>query len=149
MLHSESQTRTSREFDMQKERPTIVTDDPSDAVKQWFSMLSRYCASEDYNSTRAIFARDVASFGTKADIVVGLDQKEPTSGKASGQTSRTSKLTSTISFQEARKIPPGESPPGLQPVLTRTAVRSTVPAARRLCWNAETVFGFHCIPTSR
>ena len=58
---------------MQKERPTIITDNANDAVKQWFSMLSRYCASEDYNSTRAIFARDVASFGTKADIVVGLD----------------------------------------------------------------------------
>ena len=58
---------------MQKERPTIITDNANDAVKQWFSMLSRYCASEDYTSTRAIFARDVASFGTKADIVVGLD----------------------------------------------------------------------------
>jgi ketosteroid isomerase-like protein len=56
------------------ERPTITTSDAIEAVQQWFGMLSRYCATEDYQSTRAIFAHDVASFGTKADIVTGLDR---------------------------------------------------------------------------
>ena len=59
---------------MTTERPTITTPDAIEAVRQWFGMLSRYCAAEDYESTREIFADDVASFGTRADIVTGLDR---------------------------------------------------------------------------
>lgn len=51
----------------------ITSADPQAAVKEWFERLSRYCASVDYNSTRPIFAEDVVSFGTRADIVSGLD----------------------------------------------------------------------------
>ena len=61
-------------YHMTTERPTITTPDAIEAVRQWFGMLSRYCAAEDYESTREIFADDVASFGTRADIVTGLDR---------------------------------------------------------------------------
>ncbi len=43
------------------------------AVRDWFHRLGRYCADVDYASARAIFAPDVVSFGTRADIVSGLD----------------------------------------------------------------------------
>lgn len=56
------------------EHTIITTADATEAIHQWFGMLSRYCAAEDYESTRAIFSDDVASFGTKADIVTGLDR---------------------------------------------------------------------------
>jgi ketosteroid isomerase-like protein len=46
------------------------------AVREWFARLSRYCAGVDYASTRAIFAGDVVSFGTKAEVVTGLDRLE-------------------------------------------------------------------------
>ncbi len=57
------------------ERPTarITTADPEVAVRRWFARLASDCAAVDYRSARAIFAPDVVSFGTKADIVVGLD----------------------------------------------------------------------------
>ena len=51
----------------------IIIADPKAAVTQWFERLGRYCASVDYSSARAIFADDVVSFGTRADIVAGLD----------------------------------------------------------------------------
>lgn len=51
----------------------IITDDPLKAVREWFARLSDCCARVDYAGARAIFAPDVASFGTKADIVSGLD----------------------------------------------------------------------------
>ncbi len=51
----------------------ITAADPKAAVTEWFARLGRYCASVDYDSTRAIFAPDVISFGTRADIVSGLD----------------------------------------------------------------------------
>lgn len=50
-----------------------ATADPKAAVTEWFARLGRYCASVDYGSTRAIFAPDVVSFGTRVDIVSGLD----------------------------------------------------------------------------
>jgi ketosteroid isomerase-like protein len=52
---------------------TITADDPLEAVREWFARLSDCCARVDYAGARAIFAPDVASFGTKADIVSGLD----------------------------------------------------------------------------
>ncbi len=51
----------------------ITGADPKAAVREWFERLGRYCASVDYNSARPIFAEDVVSFGTRADIVSGLD----------------------------------------------------------------------------
>ena len=45
-----------------------------EAVREWFRRLSDACASVDYAAGREIFADDVASFGTKADIVTGLDR---------------------------------------------------------------------------
>jgi ketosteroid isomerase-like protein len=51
----------------------ITGADPKAAVSEWFARLGRYCASVDYDSTRAIFAPDVVSFGTRADIVSSLD----------------------------------------------------------------------------
>lgn len=51
----------------------ISSADHIEAVTEWFKRLSEACAAIDYEAGRAIFADDVASFGTKADIVVGLD----------------------------------------------------------------------------
>ena len=50
----------------------ISTSDPTEAITDWFEKLGKYCASVDYESARAIFAEDVLSFGTRADIVSGL-----------------------------------------------------------------------------
>lgn len=52
----------------------IVAADSRKAVEAWFARLSRYCASVDYDSARAIFADDVVSFGTRAGVVSGLDR---------------------------------------------------------------------------
>ena len=51
----------------------VTTDDPVDAVKQWFALMEQYCASVDYEAAERIFAEDVVSFGTKMDIVSGLE----------------------------------------------------------------------------
>ena len=51
----------------------ITTPDAKDAVREWFGLLGRYCAAVDYESTHAIFAPDVMSFGTRARIVAGLE----------------------------------------------------------------------------
>lgn len=44
-----------------------------EAVQAWFALLGKFCAATDYDAAEAIFARDVVSFGTRADIVSGLD----------------------------------------------------------------------------
>ena len=58
--------------------PPITVNDPVAAVKEWFQLLTVFCSSVDYDSAREIFSDDVASFGTYADAVRGLDrlQKE-------------------------------------------------------------------------
>jgi ketosteroid isomerase-like protein len=58
--------------------PPITADDPLIAVQDWFQLMTLYCSTVDYDSARQIFAGDVASFGTYADAVRGLDrlQKE-------------------------------------------------------------------------
>ena len=56
------------------ELPSITTTQPLAAVREWFALLSRFCAAVDYDSARAIFADNVASFGTRADIVTGIDR---------------------------------------------------------------------------
>jgi len=52
--------------------PISVTN-PKAAVKEWFERLGKNCATVDYDSNRVIFSNNVVSFGTKADIVTGLD----------------------------------------------------------------------------
>jgi len=44
------------------------------ALKEFFARMSQYCASVDFDSTEVLFAPDVVSFGTKADVVRGLRQ---------------------------------------------------------------------------
>ena len=51
----------------------ITTTDPNEAAKQWFARLEHFCGSVDYDSALGIFADDVVSFGTKMDIVSGLE----------------------------------------------------------------------------
>ena len=52
---------------------TITVADPGAAVRQWFERMGSCCASVDYDSARMIFAPDVVLFGTKADVLAGLD----------------------------------------------------------------------------
>lgn len=56
----------------------MLTDDRGllSAVRDWFDMLNRCCVAVDYQSARAIFAPDVISFGTRAEVVSGLDRLE-------------------------------------------------------------------------
>ena len=49
----------------------VTVSNPIDAVKQWFALMERFCASVDYDGAEEIFAEDVVSFGTKMDIVRG------------------------------------------------------------------------------
>ena len=51
--------------------PPVKASDPVDAVKQWFALMARHCASVDYDAAERIFAEDVVSFGTSMDIVRG------------------------------------------------------------------------------
>ena len=53
------------------ERSPITNPNHLEAVKEWFARLSAACSAVDYEAGRRIFAPDVASFGTKADIVFG------------------------------------------------------------------------------
>jgi ketosteroid isomerase-like protein len=50
----------------------VETPDADAAVREWFQALERCCVAVDYESARAIFATNVASFGTRAEVVVGL-----------------------------------------------------------------------------
>ena len=50
----------------------ITTDNPQEAAEQWFAYLEKFCSSVDYDSAEHIFADDVTSFGTRTDIVSGL-----------------------------------------------------------------------------
>ncbi len=50
----------------------ITDPDPEVAVQQWFTLLGELCAGIDYDTAEGIFADDVVSFGTRADIVTGL-----------------------------------------------------------------------------
>lgn len=51
----------------------ITESKPEDAIRAWFALLGKLCAAIDYDSAEGIFADDVVSFGTRADIVTGLD----------------------------------------------------------------------------
>ncbi len=56
---------------MSEIKPHVVTSKPEDAVREWFALMERFCATVDYDSAETIFAEDVVSFGTKMDIVRG------------------------------------------------------------------------------
>ena len=57
---------------MSQNKNDITVADPNAAMIEWYAQLSRNCSSVDYDSTLDIFADDVLSFGTRADIVSGL-----------------------------------------------------------------------------
>jgi ketosteroid isomerase-like protein len=42
-------------------------------IVRWFEALQDCCRAVDYETARGIFAEDVVAFGTRADIVSGLD----------------------------------------------------------------------------
>ena len=50
----------------------ITAQDHFVVAREWFARLSAACSAVDYEAGARIFAEDVASFGTKADIVIGL-----------------------------------------------------------------------------
>lgn len=54
-------------------RSQITTTSPDEAVKEWFSLLGRYCAAVDYEGGESIFAPDTIAFGTRARVVQGLE----------------------------------------------------------------------------
>ena len=56
---------------MTQVNPPVETNDPVDAVKQWFALMERYCAGVDYAAAEHIFAEEVVSFGTAMSIVRG------------------------------------------------------------------------------
>lgn len=43
------------------------------AIREWFQTLERCVRQVDYQTARQTFAPDVLSFGTRADVVAGLD----------------------------------------------------------------------------
>ena len=51
----------------------ITCESGVDAVHEFFTRMSGNCAAVDYDATEPMFAPDVRSFGTKAEVVVGLD----------------------------------------------------------------------------
>lgn len=42
-------------------------------IENWFLSLQACCRGLDYLTAREIFAEDVVAFGTRADVVAGLD----------------------------------------------------------------------------
>jgi ketosteroid isomerase-like protein len=58
---------------MISDQGTNPTSEHLTAARDWFARLSAACLAVDYEAGRRIFADDVASFGTRADIVVGLE----------------------------------------------------------------------------
>jgi len=47
--------------------------DAEQAIREWFQTLERCVRLVDYETARKIFAHNVLSFGTRADVVSGLD----------------------------------------------------------------------------
>ena len=56
---------------MTEVNPPVMASNPTEAVRQWFALMERYCAGVDYDGAEGIFAEDVVSFGTTMDIVSG------------------------------------------------------------------------------
>ncbi len=53
--------------------PTNVDPETHAAIRGWFETLQRCVGAVDYATARGIFAGDVVSFGTRAELVSGLD----------------------------------------------------------------------------
>lgn len=53
--------------------PEITTEEPVKAVEEWFDVFGNYVASESYEPAREMIAEDVVAFGTKAELVEGVD----------------------------------------------------------------------------
>lgn len=51
----------------------ITTENPGRAVREWFDTFGSHVAAEEYDAAKGMVADDVVSFGTKADLVEGLD----------------------------------------------------------------------------
>ena len=51
----------------------LTTTDLYGAVKEWFSRFGECCAAVDYETAAGLFADEVVSFGTRMDIVSGLE----------------------------------------------------------------------------
>lgn len=47
--------------------------DAGQVIREWFQILERSVRQVDYQTMRQYFAPDVLSFGTRADVVSGLD----------------------------------------------------------------------------
>lgn len=48
--------------------------DEHEAIRGWFEALQRCVRDVDFEAGRALFVEDVVAFGTKADVVTGLDR---------------------------------------------------------------------------
>ena len=44
-----------------------------DRVREWFARFGECCAAVDYETAAALFADDVVAFGTRMDMVSGLE----------------------------------------------------------------------------
>ena len=53
--------------------PEITTEEPGQAVQEWFDVFGSYVAAESYEPARQMVAEDVVAFGTKAELVEGLE----------------------------------------------------------------------------
>ena len=51
----------------------LTTTELYGAVREWFARFGECCAAVDYETAAGLFADDVVSFGTKMDIVSGLE----------------------------------------------------------------------------
>ena len=61
-------------FSTSQETQPITASDGEQALQEFFTRMSQYCSQVDFDSTEVLFAPDVVSFGTKADIVYGLER---------------------------------------------------------------------------
>jgi len=100
-----------------------ITDlEPETAVLQWFTLLGELCAAIDYDTAEGIFADDIVSFGTRADIVTGLDNLRRNQWEG---------IWGNIAdFKVATMTSRGASPPGHRPGSTRTISPFTGPGER-------------------
>lgn len=51
----------------------MATTELHDAVREWFTRFGDCCAAVDYETAVSLFADDVVAFGTRMDIVAGLE----------------------------------------------------------------------------
>ena len=60
-------------FGMAEMTELITTSDPNAAAREWFTRLGKYCAAIDYDSAMTISADDMVAFGTRIDVVSGVN----------------------------------------------------------------------------